>query len=120
MFEQAISKIKGNLESNIEKLDNVKVHNETAHDFEVKVVLPQKTQFSTSRQNEGFIDYDHLITLLSTPLSLLITALTTRRASHLCIPCNTATLLKEISEALGLSLQPFNLGKYVFQHSEEC
>jgi hypothetical protein len=49
----------------------------------------------------------------------LISALVTKRGENLCVPCNTATLLKEISEAMGLDIPPFNLGKYIFQHPEE-
>ena len=67
-------------------------------------------------------DYDHLLNLLSTPLSLLIQALVTSFPhKKVYLPTNSSALLKEIvSNAMCLEISTFDLGKYIFDNQSEA
>ena len=78
------------------------------------------------RQQESIspllFDYDHLLNLLSTPLSLLIQALVTSFPhKKVYLPTNSSALLKEIvSNAMCLEISTFDLGKYIFDNQSEA
>jgi hypothetical protein len=69
-----------------------------------------------------FFDYDHLLNLLSTPLSLLIQALVTSYPhKKVYLPTNSSALLKEIvTNAMCLEISSFDLGKYIFDNPSEA
>ena len=77
-----------------------------------------KSQFSSYQPS---FDYEHLLNLLSTPLSLLIQALIVPHHSRVYIPTNASALIKEICQnAMGLELTSFDLAKYIFENQSEA